>query len=578
MAVSGPHEPGTPEMPAVACTDGGGENIFFRAHCTPAFPGTGPRDRDPNTADTNLKSRLSRLVTLGVGLLTGLSALAACGSQPEGNGAARAPLARTAWLGSAEGWGLLGLPLEGGPLTYRNAENLEAPTWAPPDLPAVARAWPGEGSIWLQFKDANVARYHYATGHLLNFEGFPEAEAAVALESGSGLVIAPGGRRLQRVAEAESWRVSLPGRLTRLVGAGGARVVVVVDSASVSEILVFEPPEKEPRGRRSVSGVRDVVVAPWGDKLYHLSVGEAGPAVQGLTLPALEGAEEFPLKAPGQALAITPSGHRLYVAVGPRLHVFDRVDGKRRRPLDLPTAPSALRFSLNGSHLLARLDGDPGEIAVLQVGIDALLGVVPGDWDADLPQGISGGRLILRSGRQLVLYDMTRLLEITREEPEGAHRWLMVNWQPPRPRIELAQRTARSGEAAAGPGAAEAQPGGAEAPGEERVAPPGYYAVVSAAREPAGVRNLVAWLSTAGYPATVDRHEDVMGGVWFRAMAGPYSSRDKAEVAARSLGARYGYKPWILTVEETEEVPAIPADTLSDADRSAVGLAGASSG
>ena len=84
--------------------------------------------------------------------------------------------------------------------------------------------------------------YDYATGHLLNFEGFPEAEAGLAFESGSGLVIAPDGRRLERVAEAEPWRVSLPGRLTRLVGAGGARVVIVIDSAPVqivSDALVL---------------------------------------------------------------------------------------------------------------------------------------------------------------------------------------------------------------------------------------------------------------------------------------------------------------------------------------------------
>lgn len=207
-----------------------------------------------------------------------------------------------------------------------------------------------------------------------------------------------------------------------------------------------------------------------------------------------------------------------------------------------------------------------------------MLGVVPGDWDADLPQGLSGGRLVLRSGRQLVLYDMTRLLEIAREEPEGTYRWLMVNWRPPRPRIELAQRTARSAERAAAPQTAEAEPGRTEAPTEEGPAPPGYYAVVSAAREPAGVGDLVAWLRTVGYPATVDRHEDVMGVVWFRAMAGPYANRNEAEVAARSLGSRYGYKPWILTVEESEAVPTSPADTMDDADRSAVGPAAASSG
>ncbi len=52
-------------------------------------------------------------------------------------------------------------------------------------------------------------------------------------------------------------------------------------------------------------------------------------------------------------------------------------------------------------------------------------------------------------------------------------------------------------------------------------------------------------------------------------MVGPYSRRDEAEAAARSLGARYGYKPWILTVEQAEEAPAVPEDTLGGADSAA---------
>jgi hypothetical protein len=40
-------------------------------------------------------------------------------------------------------------------------------------------------------------------------------------------------------------------------------------------------------------------------------------------------------------------------------------------------------------------------------------------------------------------------------------------------------------------------------------------------------------------------------------MVGPYLERGLAEEAARSLTARYGYKPWILTVAEL-------ADTTSE--------------
>ncbi len=147
----------------------------------------------------------------------------------------------------------------------------------------------------------------------------------------------------------------------------------------------------------------------------------------------------------------------------------------------------------------------------------------------------------------MVLYDVSELRELARLAIDEPRVWLAVEWEPPRPRPVLARAAGRPG---AGPAAAPGVSSGAEVPPESlSLAPAGHYAVVSAARERPGVENLVSWLKGVGYPATVDRHQDVMGTVWFRAMAGPYPDRRQAEAAARALTARYGYKPWILTVE-----------------------------
>jgi hypothetical protein len=117
--------------------------------------------------------------------------LASCGPEDGSAPAAAATLDRVAWLGSVSGWGLLGLPLGGGPLTYLSAENLESPTWAPPELGRISKAWLGDGAIWIQFSDSRLALYYYPTGHVLNFDSIGgEADAAVALEEGTGLVVA----------------------------------------------------------------------------------------------------------------------------------------------------------------------------------------------------------------------------------------------------------------------------------------------------------------------------------------------------------------------------------------------------
>ncbi len=498
--------------------------------------------------------------------------VAACGDGGESPSTGVA-VDRAAWLGSVEGWGLLGLPLGGGPLTYLSAADLESPTWAPPELGRMVRAWPGDGVIWAQFADTRIGLYDYSTGHILSFDSLrAQTRVAVPLEGETAVAISRDGASLELVGMvAERWRMPLTGSLAGLQSAGEGRMVAVVSGEAGTELVVVEPPSVEPLASRPGMGVRDLVVTPSGGMLYYTSEDEAEPAIRGLSLPELEERETFALPEPAQAMAVTPSGHRLYAAAGSQLHVFDRLRGVAVAQLPLPGRATALRFGANGSNLLVQL-AERDEIAVLRVGVDSVLGVVPGGWDEELPVSLPGGRLIVRSDSSLVLYDVFRLIEVARAEAGEGMLWLAVNWQPPRPRAELASRPARQAPSAAPPSAAG---GGADIGTEEGV-PTGFYAVVLAARQRAGVDELVSWLRSVGYPAVVDLHQDVMGVEWFRAMVGPYSSREQAEAASQSLASRYGYKPWILRVEPGERDGGAGADvgeerTMDAVDRAELG-------
>ncbi|NIR44826.1 MAG: hypothetical protein GWN99_11000 [Gemmatimonadetes bacterium] len=465
---------------------------------------------------------------------------------------AASPLAGTAWLGSAEGWGLLGLPEDGGPVTYRRAGTLESPTWAPPELERITGAWQGEKAIWVQLTESRIARYDYATRHLLTWEDVPATELAVALEGRRELIIAPDGKALWVVGASEPWRLRLGGSLVSLRDAGDGRAVAVVKGEAGTEIVTVGTEPDSVLARRAVESIRDLAITAWGTRLYYLTADETDSVVHALTLPGLQDAEDVRLPAPGYAIAFTPSGHRLYAATGDTIRVFDRLRNRELPSVALPAPAVDLRFAITGATLLARLVGVQDSLAVLQVGVDSLLGVVPGAWGPDLPAVIPGGRLIARLGPELVLYDARDLSELARAEVGVDRRWFAVQWQPPRPRQEpahrrraaIAERVVSSEEP--GDEGAMAEEG---EEGEEEGAPPGFYAVVSAARERTGVDNLVTWLRSVGYAGRVDRHVDPMGVTWYRAMVGPYDEREEAEEAARSLGARYGYKPWILTVD-----------------------------
>lgn len=501
-------------------------------------------------ADVKLpRSNRSASLTVTVWALT---LATACGSR-QGDAVAESGATRATWLGSAAEWGLLGLARDGGSLAYRRAEDLQSPTWAPPpELPAVSDVWPAGEAIWARLVPGRIARFDMRSGHVLDFSDFPPIAAGVALESDAGLFLAESAGTLRRVGLPEPWHVELPGAAARLENAGDGRIVALVGDGMQRELTVWLPPDRTPVGRRVVGRLRDMVIAPWGEQLYYVSGGADDAAIHTLTLPALDAGNDISLPEPGQAIAVTPSGHRLYVAAGDSLYVFDRVAGRRVRCVALPGPAAALRFGVNGAVLLAQIAGERRTV-VVQVGLDSLLGEIASDWDEHLPVALPGNRLVARLGRELVLYSTPELAEIARVQTELERLWIAVEWQPPRPRPELARRVTRPTPPAGGPSDTEGavEP---EAPAAEPVRSAlsaGYYAVVSAARQRAGVDRLASWLSTVGFPAVVQEHEDPTGAVWYRAMVGPYAERAGAEEAAASLAGRYGYKPWILTADST---------------------------
>ncbi len=476
-----------------------------------------------------------------------MAALSSCGSPGDREASTRD---RIAWLGSAEGWGLLGFPREKGPLAYLSAVNLESPTWSPPEVAQVARAWPGGSAIWLQFADGTLGRYGYASGRLARFEGRSEAVFAVPVEGGSELIIAPVGRTLELLGGSERWSFELNGELRWLERAADDRVLAVLDRAGDSEFLVLAPRADSALGRLIVPAVLDVAIVPWGDRVYYLSRDADDRVVRGLAVPGLEEVDRFNLREPGQALAVTPSGHRLYVAADRTLQVFDRLRGERVREVELPRPVSALRFGADGAYLLAR-SADDGRVIVLQVGVDEVLGSIEAEWNDQLPVVVGGGRLAAAVGRDLVLLDLPSLDELSRVVVDAPRLWVAVEWQPPRPRTELARRSEEPAPAGPAPAAGANVGPRADADDADAASPaPGYYAVVLAARERSGITELVEWLRERGYSATTDEHQDISGVVWFRAMVGPYAQRAAVEEAAQSLSSRYGYKPWILSVEK----------------------------
>lgn len=252
-----------------------------------------------------------------------------------------------------------------------------------------------------------------------------------------------------------------------------------------------------------------------------------------------------------QAVAFSPSGHRLYVALRTRseLAVVDRFAREERASIPLPGPATALRgdpwgrvlFVLPADRALAR-----AETWVVGVVAERLLGRLATRWDTDLPTVSPGGVILAREGDAVVTRDAHSLDSLGAVPDGAADYWFVGAWAPSGTAAAIRQQ-ARSADAAAAAASPSPRPPQTRAPAVARpatadpkstpsAAAPArrLWVQVSVSQSEAASRDLAASLTAARHPVQVvpPRGE---GDGW-RVVIGPYATRDEAEAAGRSLG------------------------------------------
>ena len=231
------------------------------------------------------------------------------------------------------------------------------------------------------------------------------------------------------------------------------------------------------------------------------------------------------LSDPPDAVSISPSGHRIYVATArPELLVLDRLSLDTSERLRLPGRASAMRADPLGRLLLIRpASGD--SIWLVDPAQPHLLGTLPARWRADLPTVAPDGSILVASGQDIAAYAADSLTVGGRVASGARDRWLPAAWDPRRPVLQLVADTAQ---------AAPAAPGQA------------IYVQVSSTANETWAQEAARNLRTAGMQATVlppATSEDP-----YRVVLGPYPTREAADAAGRKLGRPF----WIFTREGQE--------------------------
>ena len=313
-----------------------------------------------------------------------------------------------------------------------------------------------------------------------------------------------------------AWPQALTAMPRDLFGSSDQRLVGVIPQ---DRLLVAAP--DQPSAVRPIAAGGDVAATRWGDLV-------AVASDSGVTFydPVARRDPAFVrLADPPRALAFSPSGHRIYVArrSAPGLAVIDRYDRREVDGVALPGPAAALRVDPLGRWLLARPTvGDSAWI--VDMPIKQHTGIVPTQWQADLPAISPDGMLIFRRGTDVVSMRPDSLNEVGRVQRGAADLWVLSSWLP---------RGVPAAPTSAAVAAAESTGTSAEGP---------LYVQVSTSQNPEWSGHLADDLTRAGLAARVLTPQHPDDG--YRVVLGPYSTREQAEAIGRRLGRPFWiYQP-----------------------------------
>ncbi len=313
-----------------------------------------------------------------------------------------------------------------------------------------------------------------------------------------------------------AWPQALTALPRDLFGATDQHLVGVIPQDKLLVAAADQPPTV-----RTIAAGGDVAATRWGDLVavasdsgvtFYDPLGRRDPAFVRLA------------DAP-RALAFSPSGHRIYVARRnvPGLAVVDRYERKELDGVALPGTVAALRLDPLGRWLLARpAIGDSAWIVDLP--IKRHTGIIPTQWQPDLPAISPDGMLIYRRGKDVVSARPDSLSDVGKVTNAAADLWVLTSWLP---RGVVASPVSAASADSGGGGT------GAEGP---------LYVQVSTSQNPEWSGHLADDLTRAGLAARVLPPQHPDDG--YRVVLGPYATREQAEVIGRRLGRPFWiYQP-----------------------------------
>ena len=386
-----------------------------------------------------------------------------------------------------------------------------------------------------------------------------------------------------RLTPAGQWTFKPPEAAHDVIPEPDGSLLLVADHNDKTTVWQMHPPDRQLTDTAVLPAVGRAVRTMVGDRVYFT----VDSGLVGLRSRGLEAVPSIHLDHHVRALATTPSGDRLYVALdsADAVLVIDRYTHKTVARVALGGPAIDLRMDPTGRYVLARpAAGDSAW--VINVGTDQLVGAVSTEWRADLPAVAPNGWLALLSGHDVV-FAGGETLRVEKTIKNGASdTWLFITWNGFRrpdapaeqPLTYAGDSAARDTSAAARPagdtgnvfatppdssGTAAAQPATASPPASPPASPAapapaaaesttaasgvalgGFTVQFAALRSQSLADSLARTIAVGGaHPRVVEAPRN--GTMIFRVVLGPYATKDDALRVAKASGASYWIYPGV---------------------------------
>ena len=263
------------------------------------------------------------------------------------------------------------------------------------------------------------------------------------------------------------------------------------------------------------------------------------------------------LDHPVAAIAPTPSGSRLYIALrgSNALTVVDRYSDRVEGTVELPGAASDLRMDPLGQAMLVRPAGGGDSAWIVGVGSGKIEGTLRTRWRNDLPAFAPGATIGTVRGADVIMVNSVTLEDISTVKDGAADFWYFFTWNGFRPRSADLDRPVTFGSSES----ARVADSGSVPKADSFPAPPirdtaptmivppsamttpranGYVVSFAAVLTPQKANEVAAEITINGSHPRVAATQSG-GTAIYRVVLGPYSTREEADKVGKDSKRQY---------------------------------------